>query len=126
MTAETALGGVANLSNSKVLSQREIIDEIYIVCKRMDFGDSDLLVSLARHESVFLKYPKILDSNNKYSMGLYHYQRATFDYLCVGKYKLPDDIMSIKVQTECSIDAIRDGLANQLWTNSMRKIANGK
>lgn len=126
MTTEKVLQGLAIPQDNKVLTQREIIDEIYIVSKNMDFSDSDLLVNLAEHESAVMKYPKILDVNNKYSYGLYHFQRATFDYLCVGKYQLPDDIMDVRVQTECSIDAIRDGLANQMWFNSMNKIRNGK
>jgi len=102
---------------------RDTIEQmIYIVSKEEGFGDPELLIALAGHESVFLKYPKILDSNNKYSFGLYHWQKDSFNDYCIKKYHLPNDIMDPVIQTRCSIRAIKDGYFKKLWSNSAKKI----
>jgi len=98
---------------------------IYIISEEEDFNKPALLISLARHESIFLKVPKILDTNNKWSLGLYHWQRDSFDDYCIDKYNLPDDIMGPVIQTRCSIRAIKDGYFETLWVNSSRKIKKG-
>jgi hypothetical protein len=96
---------------------------IYAVSQDEGYDNPQILVALARHESVFLKYPKVLDTNNKYSYGLYHFQKTTFDNFCVKKYQLFDDIMNPVIQTRCSIRAIKDGYFQKLWYNSYRKIS---
>jgi len=95
---------------------------IYAVSQEEGYNNPQILVALARHESVFLKYPKVLDTNNKYSYGLYHFQKITFDNFCVKKYQLPDDIMNPVIQTRCAIRAMKDGYFQKLWYNSYKKI----
>ena len=98
---------------------------IYAVSQDEGYDNPQILVALARHESVFLKYPKVLDTNNKYSYGLYHFQKATFDDYCVKRYQLSDDIMNPVIQTRCAIRIINNGYFQQLWYNSYRKISKG-
>jgi len=98
---------------------------IYAVSQDEGYDNPQILIALARHESVFLKYPKVLDTNNKYSYGLYHFQKATFDDYCVKKYQLPDDIMNPVIQTRCVIKSINDGYFKKLWYNSYWKISKG-
>lgn len=122
VTAETVLQGLATPQDSKAL----IIDRIYAISYEQQYGKPEFLVKLARHESVFLQYPKILDSNNQYSMGLFHFQQASFDRFCWHKYFIGNDIYDIDTQIECVIKMDRDGLVPSNWVNSYRKIMNGK
>lgn len=126
VTAETALGGVANLSNSKVLTRKYIISEIYRISEEQQYGRAWFLIELAQHESDYLRVPKLLDSNNKYSMGLFHFQQATFDHYCWREYFIGNDIANIDTQIECAIKMDRDGLVPTAWFNSYRKIMAGK
>lgn len=98
---------------------------IYTVSEQEGFDNPQLLIDLARHESVFLEYPKILDNNNRYSIGLYHFQEHTFNDWCVKKYQLPDKIENPVIQTKCAIRIIQDNQFEKLWVNSSKKISKG-
>ncbi|MDD5220840.1 MAG: hypothetical protein PHV11_09755 [Candidatus Bipolaricaulis sp.] len=106
-------------------NQTTLEQMIYAISKEEGFDNPKLLIALARHESIFLKVPKILDTNGKWSLGLYHWQRNSFDDYCIEKYNLSDDIMNPVIQTRCSIRAIKDGHLKDLWHNSAKKIAKG-
>ena len=103
-------------------NQETLEQMIYIISKKEEFDNPKLLIALARHESIFLEVSKKLDTNNKYSYGLYHWQEGSFNDYCIRKYDLLDDIMDPIVQTRCSIRAIKDGYFEKLWVNSSKKI----
>lgn len=90
----------------------------------------NLLNELAKIESVNGKYRKILDTNNKYSLGLYHFQAFTVQDMYRRYYK---QNISIEKAVEIAQD---DELATQLameaifvkgetyhWHNSMIKLS---
>jgi len=51
---------------------------IETIANEEQFEDIDLLKQLAYHESRYLLYPKIIDTNGYYSYGLFHFQLYTF------------------------------------------------
>lgn len=124
MTAEIARSGPANLSDYKAL----IIDRIYNISSELQYGKPKFLIALARHESVFLKYPQIIDSNGKFSIGLFHFQQASFDRYCWKKYFIGNDIMDIDTQIKCVIKMDRENknLIAKNWVLSYKKIMAGK
>lgn len=122
LTTEKVLQGLATPQDNKVLIEQRI----YAISYEQQYGKPEFLVKLAGHESVFLKYPKILDSNDKYSMGLFHFQQSSFDRFCWHKYFIGNDIYDIDTQIKCVIKMDRDGLVPSNWVLSYKKIMSGK
>jgi len=87
------------------LTPREIIKKVAV---NNNFKQVNFLLKLAEFESGFR--PKIdkLDTNNRYSVGLFQFQHATFKSLCVDKYGLEEDIYSATIQTQCVIEIYND------------------
>ena len=105
-------------------TRENLTDMIYSVSRAEGWAYPELIIGLAQYESIWLTVPRILDTNQKYSTGLYHFQDATFQSYCVKKFHLDDDIMDPVVQTKC---AIRMGKLNLIhtslgWQNSYKKI----
>lgn len=102
---------------------RNLLEQmIYQESENEGFNNPVLLIKLAEKESNFLKYPKIVDTNGKLSIGLYHFQETTFDNFCVKKYKLEDSIEDPVIQTRCAIRLIQDNYLMKMWYLSTLKI----
>lgn len=106
----------------KVWTQDSLTDMIYSVSRAYKWPYPELIIGLAQHESVWLKYPYIIDINDKPSRGLYHFQESTFDEFCVHKFGLKDDIDDPEVQTICAIKMGRLNLIHKRWVLSYQKI----
>lgn len=121
LTTEKVLQGLATPQDNKVLIEQRI----YAISYEQQYGKPEFLMKLAMWESRFLKYPKIFDSNAKYSMGLFHFQQGTFDQFCWHKYFIGNDIYDIDTQIKCVIKMDRDGLVPVHWVLSYKRIMNG-
>lgn len=89
-----------------------------------------ILHNLAKIESVNGKYRKILDTNNKYSLGLYHFQATTVKDMYRRYYKKNitiDEAVEIayddKLATQLAWDAIFVKGEKYHWHNSMIKLS---
>ena len=59
-------------------NESSLKETIKYIANEEQFGNVQLLERLAYHESRFLLYPKIMDTNGYYSYGLFHFQLNTF------------------------------------------------
>lgn len=106
------------------LTPKEIIIQ---VAANNNFKHTDFLLKLAEVESGYRPYIEVLDTNDRYSVGLFQFQHATFRSLCVDKFGLPNDIFSPGIQTQCVID-IYNNMGYEFvssyggWYNSCKKI----
>lgn len=90
---------------------------------------SNLLNNLAFHESSNGKFRKILDTNNKYSLGLYHFQATTVKDMYRRYYKKDISITEAvnianddQLATKLAYDAIFVKGEKYHWYNSMKKM----
>ena len=74
------------------------------VAAKNNFNKTKFLLLLADYESGYKIKTEHLDVNDKYSYGLFQFQRGTFVSLCMNRYGLEDDMFSPYVQTQCVID----------------------
>lgn len=71
-----------------------------------------LITCLIKHESGGNKYAE----GNDGERGILQFLPSTFQYLCVGKYKLENDILNNEVQIQCAKNMIRDNMLTQFHT----------
>jgi hypothetical protein len=107
-------------------NQSNIESMIRTVCSAYEWNDPDLLISLAKIESINLTKPFIIDTNGLPSRGLYHFQESAWNQYCVDQFHLQDDIENPTVQTICVIKMGKLNLIHVKWVNSYKKITNGK
>ena len=109
--------------------QLAIENQIAQVAAKHKFKNVNFLIKLAEIESGLDPNIKVLDTNNRYSVGLFQFQHATFKSLCVDKYGLEEDIYSATIQTQCVIE-IYNNMGYEFvsgyggWYNSCKKINN--
>lgn len=92
------------------------------MCKKYGWQDKDLIHRLGKIESINLKVPYLIDTNNKPSRGLYHFQEGTFKQYCVNDFKLKNDIDDPVIQTICVIKMGQQDLIHKKWALSYKKI----
>lgn len=92
------------------------------MCDEYGWKDKALIHELSKHESINLKVPYLIDTNNKPSIGLYHFQEGTFERYCVNNFGLKDDINNPVVQTICVIKMGQRNLIHTNWVLSYKKI----
>lgn len=97
---------------------------------KLKTSKENLLKELAKIESVNGKYRKILDTNNKYSLGLYHFQASTVVDMYKRYYKTKitiEDGVRIaqddELATKLAYDAIFVKGETYHWHNSMIKLS---
>jgi hypothetical protein len=91
---------------------------------------NQILKTLAMHESLGGQKRKILDTNNKYSYGLYHFQVDTVIDMYRRYYKInitPERALEIanddELATKLATDAIFKFNEKYHWLNSFKKMA---
>ncbi len=71
--------------------------------------NKELIDCLAKHESTSNPEAINWNDNGSPSWGLLQFKRSTYNYYCVNKYGLPDDIMNPSYQRECADRIISAG-----------------
>ena len=107
--------------------QLAIENQIAQVAAKHKFKNVNFLIKLAEIESGLDPNIKVLDTNNRYSIGLLNFQQSTYTGLCVERYGIDKDIYSVENQIECYIKIHRDLGENFItgtggWYNSSIKI----
>lgn len=69
----------------------------------------EMLNCLAHYESSSRPEAINWNDNGSPSWGLLQFKRSTYNYYCVNKYGLPDDIMDPTLQRECADKMISAG-----------------
>jgi len=103
------------------------------IAEQEDFSNVYLLKQLAWHESRYLKYPEIVDTNGWMSRGLYHFQTSTFIEQASKYGLIPEDTtteqgiilvqdVELQIRTVCRMGNDDMRLIRNKWWNSWNKI----